>query len=92
MTLKDDPLFTTPTEPNLYNACCLQLARYVADEATVHRCANDRCGKPFTRQRSESKYRQHRSTGVRYCSPRCAANQAERGRRARRRQEKGQEA
>lgn len=75
---------------NLYNACGLQLARYLASELTVNRCANERCGRYFSVQRggARSDYGQHRSRGVLYCSPLCAKAQAERQRRARRRQEK----
>lgn len=75
----------------LYNACCLQLAQYLATEAQVSRCANERCRKPFTRQRGRARddYGQHRSRGVRYCSHLCAKAQSERDRR-RRRAEEGQ--
>lgn len=76
--------------PTLYNVCCLQLARYVADSGlTVQRCANERCGQPFTVQRGRARedYGQHRSRGVRYCSHLCAKAQAERERRRRRTEE-----
>lgn len=73
--------------PTLYNVCCLQLARYVADQSqALLRCANDRCSKPFTVQRGRARddYGQHRSRGVRYCSHLCAKAQSERDRRRRR--------
>ncbi len=72
--------------PNLFNVCCLQLARYLAGDAPVLRCANERCGRPFTRQRGRARddYGQHRSRGVRYCSHLCAKAQSERDRRRRR--------
>ncbi len=73
--------------PNLYNAACLQLVHYLTDDAKVSRCANERCGRPFTRQRGLAKYGQHRSRGVRYCSHLCAKAQSERDRRRRRAQE-----
>lgn len=85
----DDESLSRP-RPNLYNACCLQLAQYVASEATVKRCANDRCRKPFTTQRGRSEYGQYRSSGVRYCSHLCAKAQSAREQRARRRQEREQ--
>jgi len=77
--------FTRPT-PNLYNAACLQLVHYLAGDAPVLRCANVRCGLPFTRQRGRAReeYGQHRSRGVRYCSHLCAKAQSERDRRRRR--------
>ncbi len=80
---------TQPT-PNLYNACCLQLANYLAGDTPVLRCANVRCGAPFTRHRGRAEhpeYAQHRSRGVRYCSHLCAKAQSERDRRRRRAQE-----
>ncbi len=70
--------------PNLYNACCLQLAQYLTRELSVNRCGNERCRKPFTKQRGLAKYGQHRARGVRYCTPQCAKAQSERGRRRRR--------
>jgi hypothetical protein len=74
----------------LYNACCLQLAHYLASETPVMRCANERCHKPFTRQRGRARdeYGQHRSRGVRFCSHLCAKAQSERDRRRRRAQER----
>lgn len=74
------------SRPNLYSACCLQLVQYVGAEAAVKRCANDRCGRPFTLQRGRARdeYGQHRSRGVRYCSHLCAKAQSERDRRRRR--------
>lgn len=71
---------------NLFNLACLQMARYVAMEAELKRCANDRCRKPFSVQRGRARddYGQHRSRGVRYCSKLCAKAQSERDRRRRR--------
>jgi hypothetical protein len=76
----------------LYDACCLQLTHYLASEARVIRCANERCRRPFTRQRGRARedYGQHRSRGVRYCSHLCAKAQSERDRRRRRSQERKQ--
>ncbi len=79
--------------PNLFNACCLQLVTYLAEERTVFRCANERCRRPFTRQRGRPvkgpTYGQYRSRGVRYCSHLCAKAQSERDRRRRRAEEAG---
>lgn len=82
----DYPTDALRPSAGLYDACCLQLAHYLASEATVIRCANERCRRPFTRQRGTAKYG-HRSRGVRYCSPLCAKAQSERDRRRRRAQE-----
>ncbi len=85
----DNPVYPTDLlrpPALLYDACCLQLTHYVASEATVVRCANERCRRPFTRQRGRARedYGQHRSRGVRYCSHLCAKAQSERDRRRRR--------
>ena len=78
-------------QPNLYNVCVLQLMQYVTDQAPVQRCANDRCGRMFTVQRTSGRRRRFEnsshSTGVRYCSHLCAKAQSERDRRRRRREE-----
>jgi hypothetical protein len=76
--------------PSLLNACALQLTEYVQGEGEIQRCANERCGKPFTRQRSgRRRYEgtQH-SAGLKYCSHLCAKAQSERERRRRRREER----
>lgn len=76
--------------PNLYTSGCLQLARYLAaGSPAVHRCANERCGLPFTVQRGTVKYGQYRGRGVRYCTALCAKAQNERARRRRRREALG---
>ena len=81
-------------QPNLYNVAVLQLVTYLSDETPVQRCANDRCRRLFTIQRTSGKRRRFENTshaiGVRYCSHLCAKAQAERERRARRRNERNQ--
>jgi hypothetical protein len=76
--------------PTLYQACALQLYNYVAEETPFGHCANERCGRLFTRQRGRAMYGQHRSTGVRFCSHSCAKAQGERERRRRLRQARTQ--
>lgn len=77
--------------PNLYNATVVQIAQYLSSEHPIARCSNERCGRPFTVQRSARRRypSSHHAAGVRYCSHLCAKAQSERDRRARRRQEKG---
>jgi len=73
-------------DPTTYELAMLQLAEIVSGQSgPLPRCANDRCGLPFVRQRGRSKYdgTQH-TTGVRYCSHLCAKAQSERDRRRRR--------
>lgn len=71
----------------LYTGCALQLAQYLATDARALICANDRCRKPFTRQRAPAKRRrnpdQFHTTGVLYCSRECLKRKSERERRKR---------
>ncbi len=69
--------------PTLYQACALQLYNYIVAATPFAHCANEQCGRTFTRQRGRAKYGQHRSTGVRFCSHSCAKAQSERERRRR---------
>lgn len=75
--------------PTTYEVAALQLAQMATGGREVLRCANERCRRPFTRQRSSR--RQYRgtehATGLKYCSRECAKAQSERDRRARRREE-----
>lgn len=89
----DDASMSRPIS-NLYNAVTLQLARYLNSHEPIARCSNERCGRPFTVQRSPRRRYEnsHHAAGVRYCSRTCAKAQSERDRRARRRDdEKGQD-
>lgn len=74
--------------PTLYNACALQLAQILAGESQVKRCANERCARPFTRQRTTAARRrnpdQFHLSGVLYCSRECLKAKNERERRQRR--------
>jgi hypothetical protein len=72
--------------PTLYQACALQLYNYISEAVPFAICANERCGKLFTRQRGRARYGHNRSTGVRFCSHSCAKAQGERERRRRLRQ------
>lgn len=73
--------------PTVYSAAFLQLYNHLVEGATVHHCANEKCGRAFVRQRGRAAYRQHRTTGVKYCSRECARAQAQRELRRRRKQE-----
>ncbi len=74
--------------PTLHNACALQLAQILAGESQVKRCANERCARPFTRQRTTAARRrnpdQFHLSGVLYCSRECLKAKNERERRQRR--------
>lgn len=86
---------TMPWRVSTYDVAVLQLARMATEGRTVLRCANERCGREFTRQRTSSRERRKygdervHATGIRYCSRECAKAQSERERRARRREMKG---
>ncbi len=88
----DDNAALTRPVPNLHNVAALQLARYLNSDRPITRCGNERCGRPFTVQRSPRRLfeNSHHAAGVRYCSHLCAKAQSERDRRARRRAEGGQ--
>lgn len=73
--------------PTVYSVAFLQLYNHLVEGATIRRCANETCGHAFVRQRGRAEYRQHRTTGVKYCSRECARAQAQRELRRRRRQE-----
>jgi hypothetical protein len=72
----------------LYSICCLELYNHMVERAVYKRCANERCGAIFVRQRGRAAFGQHRTEGVKYCSAECARAQVQREYRARLRQER----
>jgi hypothetical protein len=72
-----------PDETSLYTAAMLQLVNDLAANETVHRCANETCGRPFVRQLGRSTYGGHRRTGTLYCTSTCARAQYQREKRRR---------
>jgi hypothetical protein len=69
--------------PRILTAMCIQALRFIAAGAPASRCANESCGRHFTRQRGRSTYGQSRTSGVLYCSAACARAQAQRAYRRR---------
>jgi hypothetical protein len=70
-------------EAPLYAVCCLELFNHLVEHAEVKMCANERCGRPFARQRGRAEHGQYRLRGVKYCSTYCARAQAQRAYRRR---------
>lgn len=75
--------------PSLFSTVCLQLANDIAENATYRRCANEACGRIFSKQRGRSEYGQYKSSKVIYCSAHCA--RAQTSRNLRRRQTKARQ-
>jgi hypothetical protein len=75
----------------LFEACCVDIYNLLLDPLPFRRmeeglepfarCANETCGRRFLRQRGTAKKGQHRTSGVTYCSYRCANTQVQRNRR-----------
>ncbi len=68
----------------LYSAACLQVFNLIVEEATARRCENATCGRVFVHQLGGSIYGQHRTKGLRFCSPTCARAETQRQYRRRR--------
>lgn len=72
---------------SIYDALCLQVFNMVQSGVPPRECANDKCGHLFVQQEGRALHGQHRRAGVLYCSRSCANAQAQRDRRAAKRQE-----
>ena len=70
---------------DLSAALMVQLHNLIVDGLEVRRCANETCGRPFTRQRGRAATGQFRTRGVVYCDSTCANAQMQRVYRRRRR-------
>ena len=68
-------------------ALSAQLFNLLADGIDSRRCANENCTTFFSRQEGRAKHDQHRRTGIKYCSQRCARAQSARERRREKRAE-----
>lgn len=75
-----------PKDVTLFEVLALELFRHICEQATYKRCANPSCGHTFVRQDGGAVHRQSRTSGVLYCSRRCANTVAQRKHRERRRQ------
>jgi hypothetical protein len=61
----------------LYSAACLQVFNLLTGPP-ARRCESATCGRIFVHQVGGAQYRQHRSGGLRFCSPSCAKNETQR--------------
>jgi hypothetical protein len=77
-------IFAMPS--NLASALMVQLHNLIVDGLDIRRCANETCGRPFTRQRGRALKGQYRNSGVIYCDAACAKAQMQREYRRRNRQ------
>jgi alpha-galactosidase len=50
----------------------------VARGEAARRCENETCGRVFVHQLGGAQHGQYRSTGLQYCSPKCARMQVQR--------------
>lgn len=73
------PALRTPA--TLYGICVLEFASALLDARSYRTCGNERCGRLFTLQEGRSRTGRHRPDVARYCSKRCADQQAMRGHR-----------
>lgn len=72
----------------LYSALCVQLYNLmVAGHEEVRTCANETCRHRFIHQRGGAVYGQYRSSGVIYCTNRCAKTQGQRELRRRKKEQ-----
>lgn len=74
--------------PTLYNVVALQIANDIQGQVPKHVCANENCGREFTRQRGRAKYGEYRLKEVLYCSSDCANATSVRNHRRRKAAEK----
>jgi hypothetical protein len=70
-------LFGLP-QVGLYSAVCRQIFNLVVQQPAARHCENATCGRVFVHQLGGSKYGQHRSKGLRFCSPSCARAETQR--------------
>jgi hypothetical protein len=79
-----DPMPMSGIAPiGLYSGLCMQILNLLTEGIPSNQCANTKCGQRFIRQQGRAEAGQYRTTGVDYCSLRCARNQMQRNYRNR---------
>jgi hypothetical protein len=73
---------------DLYSAACQQIFNLIVEECDAHRCENQSCERIFVHQLGGSKYGQHRTKGLRFCTPACARAETQRTYRRRKAKER----
>ncbi len=63
---------------DLYSAACRQVFNFIVGESTARRCENQTCGRAFVHQLGGATFGQHRSVGLRFCTPECAHAETQR--------------
>jgi hypothetical protein len=69
---------------DLYSAACQQVFNLIVNNCDAQRCENETCGRTFVHQLGGSQFGQHRSKGLRFCTPECARAETQRQYRRRR--------
>jgi hypothetical protein len=92
LTVSTDRMPSLRPPRSLYSLLCLEILNHITSGRPLLVCANERCGRIFSRQEGSSRYGGHRSDVVRYCSASCSQAQMQREYRRRlkaRRSKKG---
>lgn len=88
LAMEGDELKWGMPRVGLYSAACRQIFNFIVQGDTARRCENETCGRTFVHQLGGAKHGQHRSVGLRFCTPECARAQAQRQYRRRKTAEK----
>ncbi len=62
----------------LYSAACAQVFNLIVQDETARQCQNQRCGRIFVHQLGGATQRQPRSTGLKFCTSKCARRETQR--------------
>jgi hypothetical protein len=69
--------------PRITSALCMQVLAFIGEGLPAKVCQNESCQKYFVRQQGRASHAEFRTTGVQYCSSRCARIVAQRSYRRR---------